>query len=129
MDTKETSSANLEQRVNALETTIEHELEEVEELIEELIDLEEHAKRDHKPPRARHYRIRIDREYYTVDVPKMTGRQLLLLAGKNPPERYEIMQKFHGGKTERIGLNQDVDFTTPGIERFVTLPLDQTEGC
>ena len=64
--------------------------------VEELIDLEEHAKRGHKPPRARRYRIRIDREYYIVDVPKMTGRQLLLLAGKNPPERYEIMQKFHG---------------------------------
>jgi hypothetical protein len=39
------------------------------------------------------------------------------------------MQRFHGGKTERIGFNQEVDFTTSGVERFVTLPLDQTEGC
>jgi hypothetical protein len=129
MDTSGAATNNVERRAEGLETTINLELDKVEELVEELIDLEEHAKHGRKPPRARHYRIRIDRSYYTVDVPRMTGRQLLALAGKTPPDRYQIMQKFLGGKVERVGLNQEVDFTTPGVERFVTLPLDQTEGC
>jgi hypothetical protein len=129
MDTKQPADTNIEHNAHFLEASIEQEVNKVEELIEELVDLEEHAKHDRKPPRARHYRIRIDRDYHIVDVPQMTGRQLLMLAGKNPPERYEIMQKFRGGRVERIGLNQDVDFTTHGVERFVTLPLDQTEGC
>jgi hypothetical protein len=39
-----------------------------------------------------------------------------------------ISQKLRGGQTKRIDLDERVDFTTPGVERFMTLPLDQTEG-
>jgi hypothetical protein len=52
----------------------------------------------------------------------------LVLAGTSPPERSSISQKVHGGKTEVIELNDVADFTRPGVERFMTLPLDQTEG-
>ena len=37
-------------------------------------------------------------------------------------------QKFRGGAVHPVGLDETVVFTTPGIERFMTLPLDQTEG-
>ena len=100
----------------------------VEDIIEDIIDLEEYAKNKKKPPKAKHYRIRIDHVKYVVDVPSMTGRQLLELAKKTPPDRYRIDQKLHGGATKRIGLDESADFTTPGVERFQTLPLDQTEG-
>ncbi|MBI5912416.1 MAG: hypothetical protein HY848_21000 [Betaproteobacteria bacterium] len=33
-----------------------------------------------------------------------------------------------GGQPQRIELDQSVDFTTPGIERFKTLPVDSTDG-
>lgn len=99
-----------------------------EEVLDEVVDLEEYAKSDRKPPRARQYRIRIDKQHYVVDVPEMTGRQLLELAGKRPPEQYKIHQKLRGGQAKQIGLNEKADFTTPGVERFMTLPLDQTEG-
>ncbi len=96
----------------------------------EIIDVEEYAKAGREAPagvRCR-WRIRIDREKYVVEVARMTGSELLILAGKTPPERFKILQKLHGGQVEEIGLDEYADFTPPGVERFVTLPLDQTEG-
>jgi hypothetical protein len=95
---------------------------------DEVVDLEEYANAGKAIPKARHYRIRIDKTKYVVDVPSMTGRQLLLLAGKKPPERFRIDEKLKGGQTREIGLDEPVDFTKPGVERFMTLPRDQTDG-
>jgi multiubiquitin len=96
--------------------------------VDETIDLEEFAAAGKRPPRAKRYRIRIDKERFVVEVPSMTGRELLVLAGKSPPEQWMIMQKVRGGEVKKIGLDERADFTTPGVERFMTLPLDQTEG-
>jgi len=95
---------------------------------DDVVDLEQYAREGHRPPRAPRYRIRIDRQYYVVAAPSLTGRELLQLAGKTPPEQYMLSQKLRGGQTKRIDLDERVDFTTPGVERFMTLPLDQTEG-
>ena len=95
---------------------------------ETLIDLEEYAKAGRKPPHADRYRIRIDKEKYEVESSSLTGRQLLELAGKIPPENYMIHQKLKGGETKKIELDMLADFTEPGVERFMTIPLDQTEG-
>lgn len=100
----------------------------LDEISDEIVDVEEYGKSNRRPPKAKRYRIRIDKERYVVEEPSMTGRELLILAGKNPPERYAISQKFHGGHTQPIALDEAVDFTAPGVERFMTLPLDQTEG-
>jgi hypothetical protein len=99
-----------------------------EDLLHDEIDIEEYAKRGERPPRARRYRIRIDRERFVVTVPQMTGRELLILAGKTPPERFTITQKLRGGAVRPLGLDEPASFTEPGVERFMTLPLDQTEG-
>lgn len=96
--------------------------------IVDIVDVEEYGRANRKPPKARRYRIRIDKARYEVNRPEMTGRELLVLAGKTPPERYTISQKLHGGQTRPIGLDDVADFTAPGVERFMTLPLDQTEG-
>lgn len=95
---------------------------------DEPVDLEALAKAGHKPPKAKRYKIRIDRQYHIVHVPHMTGRELLLLVGKTPPDQFMISQKFCHGQAEKIGLDEVADFTTPGVERFMTLPLDQTDG-
>ncbi len=95
---------------------------------DEIIDLEEYAKAGRKPPQAQRYRIRIDKQHSVVSVSFMTGRELLNLAGKTPATNYMISQKLRGGEARRIGLDEKADFTTPGVERFMTLPLDQTEG-
>src|SRR4029077_5662985 len=89
----------------------------------EVIDLEEYAKSGRRPPKAKHYRIKVDKESFTVDVAEMTGRQILELAKKNPPERFKLFEHHHGGKTEHVELDKEVDFTTPGVEKFKTLPI------
>lgn len=96
----------------------------------EEIEVEEYGKRGGKDrhPRARRYIIRIDKIKHTVHVSHMKGREILKLAGKEPPEDYKLTQKFHGGAARTIGLDEDVDFRAPGVERFMTLKLDQTDG-
>lgn len=82
----------------------------------------------HEKPQEQPNRVRIDKDNYPVDAALQTGRQLLLLAGRTPPEQYQIFRKMRGGELVEIGLEEQVDIGAPGIERFVTLPLDQTEG-
>lgn len=96
---------------------------------DDVVDLEEFGRAGRPvPPHATRFRIRIDKDQFTVSVPEMTGRQLLELAGKVPPEQFAIYEKLKGGATRKIELDQKADFRKPGVERFMTLPLDQTEG-
>jgi hypothetical protein len=96
-------------------------------IVEEIIDIEIYAKEDKKPPHAKGYRIRIDKDYKVVHVPKMTGREILGLVGKTP-EKYLLSQKHRSGKVTPVSPDQEVDFRHHGIERFQTLALDPTEG-
>ena len=99
----------------------------IDDLPDELEDLEVCVREKRGAKCVRRYRIRIDREQYVVNVTYMTGQQLLELAGKCDVQRWQIFQKFNG-ELKPLGLDERVDFTTPGIEKFKTLPLDQTEG-
>ena len=98
------------------------------EEIHDEVEIEVYGKQNVRSPKAKKYVIRIDKTKYTVHVHEMTGRQLLELAGKVPPERFTISMKLHGGHAEPIGLDQEVEFSAHCVERFMTLPLDQTEG-
>jgi hypothetical protein len=99
----------------------------VDEVLDEIIDLEEYAKAGKTPPKARAYRIRIDKEQKVVEVPSLTGREILALV-KKTPETHMLSVKSKGGPARKVQPDESVDFTTPGIERFMTLPLDPTEG-
>lgn len=133
MSEKNRSKNELEQAQGAVEEikeVIDELRENVHELEDMIHDLEECAEHGISIPHgAKKFRIRIDKTKYVVEVPEMTGRQLLELAGKTPAEKFEIRQKLKGGKAELIGYDETADFRKPGVERFMTLPLDQTEGC
>jgi hypothetical protein len=62
-------------------------LEEEVEILEEIIDLEEWAKAGKKPKKAKRYRIRIDKDYYVVEVHSMTGHALAEKTPKTPCSR------------------------------------------
>jgi hypothetical protein len=94
----------------------------------EEIEIETQASGGARLPKARRYIIRIDKTKYTVDVAEMTGRAILTLAGKTPPEQYKLTEKFHGGAAKTIGLDEVADSRAPGVERFMTLKRDQKEG-
>ena len=93
----------------------------------EVIDLEEYAKSGKCPPKGHSYRFRVDREFFKTRKSELTGREILIIAGKPDPENWLLNQKKKGS-VDSIGLDEIVDLTTPGIERFMTLPIDQTEG-
>jgi hypothetical protein len=93
----------------------------------EVIDVEAYAKEGKQVPHGHHYKIRVDKQEYTVPTDTMTGRDILTLAGKTPPERYILRQKIKG-QVIRVELNDVVDFKAPGVERFMTIPNEVTEG-
>ncbi len=92
------------------------------------IDLELYSKEGKNIPKGQKYKIKVDRDQYTIDQECLTGKEILELARKLPTDRFQLNQKLHGGKVTRIAYDQMVDFTQPGIEKFMTIPLDQTEG-
>lgn len=82
----------------------------------------------HPPPGHRNFAIQVDLVTHVVHQPTITGREILILAGKQPPERYLLRERFVHQKPRDIGLDDVVDLTAHGVERFTTLPKDQTDG-
>lgn len=99
-----------------------------EEILEEIADLEEYAKKGKQPPRCRGYRVKVNGEPFVFDEPKPTGREVLTKAGLTPPENYTLRVKLAGHKPEKVELDEPVDLRHPGVEKFKALPRDQTEG-
>lgn len=97
-------------------------------MTDEIIDLETFAKEGKTPPPGKKYQIRVDNVKIIIDMSNPTGREILEKANKYPVERFQLNQKLKGGVVKKIDYNQVVDLTAPGIERFMTVPLDQTEG-
>lgn len=93
----------------------------------EEVDLEAEAKGGKVPPRARRYRLRIDNEFRTWAASTITGREILALVGK-VPEAFVLTQKIHGRGTTQVAADQVVDLRAPGVERFMTLARDATDG-
>ncbi|ODA68964.1 hypothetical protein A7A08_00798 [Methyloligella halotolerans] len=100
----------------------------VEAVLDDIIDLEEYAKRGERPPLAKGYRLKINGEPYVVHDPKPTGREILTLAGLLPAEDYTLRVKLAGQKPHKVKLDEHVDLRHPGVEKFKALPCDQTEG-
>jgi len=95
--------------------------------LQDVIDLEAFAREGKAAPKAKAYRIRIDKEHYVVHQPSMTGAEILALAGKTP-DKYHLYEHFRGGQTQVIQPNDRVEFTGPGVERFTTMKIENTEG-
>lgn len=91
-----------------------------------VIDVEEYGRSGKQVPHARKYRIRIDKELYEVAVDKLTGREILALAGKTP-DKFILQQKI-AGNVVRIEADDIVDLRKLGVERFMTIPNEVTEG-
>jgi hypothetical protein len=97
-------------------------------VIEDIVDLEEYAKRGERPPLTKGYRIRVNGEQYVISDANPTGREVLTLAGLLPPENYTLRVKVAGKPPQKVGLDEKIDLRQPGVEKFKALPRDQTEG-
>lgn len=74
------------------------------------------------------FKIKINGEKYTVKSATILGKEVLELAGLLPAESYTLRLKIAGERPQKIGLNDPVDLSAPGVEKFKALPRDQTEG-
>jgi hypothetical protein len=90
------------------------------ELVDELIDIEEHARHERPVPHARHYKIRVDGNYHVVHSPEISGEEILQLAGRRGPLAFNVIQHFRGGRQAVIEPCQKVDLRESGVERFTT---------
>jgi hypothetical protein len=77
-------------------------------------------------PHARRYIIRVDDKRAVVDKAKVTGREILVLAGFDPA--VTMLNQKVGKRFEPVPLDKLVDLTACGVERFTTLPNEQSEG-
>lgn len=93
---------------------------------EEVIDLEAYGKEGKPVPPGKKYQIKVDKHLYQVAVSELTGREILALANKTP-EKYILQQKV-GPNVHRVGADEMVSFLKPGVERFMTIPNEVTEG-
>ncbi len=93
----------------------------------EVVVIEEFAKRGERPPRAKTYLVRIDKETYRIHKTDPTGEELLAAAGKTSA-KYKLYQIFRGKQPEPVAPDQHVDLRAHGIERFTTVPKDPGEG-
>ncbi len=92
----------------------------------ESIDLQAYAKEGKKVPPTGPYKIRVNKDFFDWPKPTISGAEILNLAKKDPAKN--AAYQFVHGKPQRVNPDQHVDLTAPGVERFETLPLDQTEG-
>jgi hypothetical protein len=100
-----------------------------------VIDLGEHTRSNNPHPKpdpgiVLHYKIKVAGNFYTVPQSHMTGAQILALAGVTPKTHQLNQQRRIHSKIEvrPVKPEQVIDFTEPGIEQFMLLALDNTEG-
>src|ERR1035437_6590851 len=67
----------------------------------EIIEIEIYGKENKKPPRAKKYKIRIDKEHKVVDHRFPNGTEILGLVGKSP-DGWRLFQKLHGGHMREV---------------------------
>jgi hypothetical protein len=92
----------------------------------EPIDIQAYAKEGKLVPSTGPYRIRINKDFFDWPKPTISGAEILDTAKKDPIKN--AAYQFVRGKPQRVQVGEQVDLTAPGVERFETLPLDQTEG-
>jgi hypothetical protein len=94
----------------------------------ETIELEEYAKSGKTPPKGKNYKFKVDKDSYTTDKEILTGEEILIIANKLPIDSYRLDMKLTGGMTKKINLTDDVSLVEAGVERFITIKIDPTEG-
>lgn len=80
----------------------------------------------HQPP-VHTYNIRIDDEHFKTQKQELTGAEILELAGKTVAG-YTLRLRLRGGKIETVSPEQIVKLDEPGLERFITIPKENSEG-
>ncbi|MHB8871891.1 MAG: multiubiquitin domain-containing protein [Candidatus Doudnabacteria bacterium] len=93
----------------------------------EIIEIEIFARENKPVPKGKKYKIRVDKENFDIPTETITGQGILDLVKKSS-DSYNLYQHFHGAQTKIIKPDDIVDLTAPGVERFSTMKIENTEG-
>jgi len=81
------------------------------------------------PKKEKEFKFTVDKEKFEVEDPLITARSILLLAGIVDVDKYALYMKVQGQQRKKIeNLDDEIDLSQKGLERFKTIPLEQTEG-
>ena len=100
----------------------------VEIVLDDIIDIEEYAKRGEQPPLAKGYRFKVNGTGYVVHDPIIEGIEVLTIAGFLPAKDHTLWVSLKDGKPRKVELDDKVDLREFGVEKFKALPRDQTDG-
>ena len=65
------------------------------------------------------YKIKVDNDFLYFDTKIVMGKDILEKSSNTPVECFSLYQKFKNCDFEKIDLNEEVDLSKKGIERFV----------
>lgn len=75
------------------------------------------------------YKFTVDKQHLVSEEQHITGHAIMQIAGIAIDGTFGLYQKIKGKAMERImNLEEEIDLSAKGIERFVSLPLEQQEG-
>lgn len=96
-------------------------------VLEEVVDLGECAKRGQLAAPAKGYRVRVRGEFVVVDHSNPTAQHLLELAGL-VAEEYWLWVKVVGERSRKLELDEEIDLCGFLIESFKAIQRDTTDG-
>ena len=74
------------------------------------------------------YRFTVMKTLYQIHEKMVSGQKICEIAGLIPPEKYKLDMRMDNGKYREVPLDMVIDLSEPGIEKFVYITRDQTEG-
>lgn len=74
------------------------------------------------------YKFKVDNQVYETEHQLLSGKEILEISGHTPADRFRLDMQLKGGASRKISLNEEVDLSDSGIEKFFTIPLGPQEG-
>ena len=81
-----------------------------------------------KRPHEKGYKYMVRNRVFETENRFITGREVLEAAGLTPVTQYKLDLKMKGNRYREIGLDESVDLSDPGIEKFTYMSRTQSEG-
>lgn len=81
-----------------------------------------------KKPQNKGYKYMVRNRVFETEKQFITGREVLQTAGLTPVTQYKLDLKMKGNRYREVGLDEKVDLSDPGIEKFTYISRTQTEG-
>ncbi len=81
-----------------------------------------------KKPVIKGFKYMVRNRQFETENRFITGREVLETAGLLPVTRYKLDLKMKGNRYREVGLDEQVDLSDPGIEKFTYISRTQSEG-